>query len=65
MSTARLRPCVIQSGNVVAVLGGGAKDDTIALNSVDVLNMVTLLWTATHFLAFPIPMYVLKAACYL
>ena len=62
MSTARLRPCVIQSGNVVAVLGGGAEDDTTALSSVDVLNTATLQWTASHFLALPIPMYGLKAA---
>ena len=62
MPTERLRPGVVQSGNVVAVLGGRASDDKTVLDTVDILNTATLQWTTSHLLELPIPMFVMKTA---
>ena len=61
MPTKRLRPGVVQSGNVVAVLGGASNDETF-LDIVDILNTATLQWTASHSLKLPIPIVGMKTA---
>ena len=62
MPTERLRPGVVQSGNVVAVVGGLASDAKTVLNTVDILNTATLQWTISHSLKLPIPMWSMKTA---
>ena len=62
MPTERLRPGVVQSGNVVAVLGGLASDVKTVLDTVDILNTATLQWTTSHSLKLPIPMLGMKTA---
>ena len=57
MPTKRVRRGVVQSGNVVAVVGGLPSDD-----SVDILNTATLQWTTSHSLKLPIPMWAIKTA---
>ena len=60
--TGRLCPGVVQSGNVVAVLGGRTSDDKTVLNTVDILNTATLQWMTSHSLKLPISMYSMKTA---
>ena len=62
MPTERGRPGVVQSGNVVAVVGGLASDFETVLDTVDILNTATLQWTTSHSLKLPIPMWVMKTA---
>ena len=62
MPTERLRPGVVQSGNVVAVFGGVASDLETVLDTVDILNTATLQWTTSHSLKLPIPMWGMKTA---
>ena len=62
MPTERGRPGVVQSGNVVAVLGGVASDDKTVLDTVDILNTATLQWTTSHSLKLPILMWSTKTA---
>ena len=62
MPTERLLPGVVQSGNLVAVLGGLASDNKTVLNTVDILNTATLQWTTSHSLKLPIPMWMMKTA---
>ena len=62
MPTERGRPGVVQSGNVVAVLGGLASDAKTVLDTVDILNTATLQWTTSHSLNLPIPMLAMKTA---
>ena len=62
MPTKLRRPGVVQSGNVVAVVGGVASDDKTVLDTVDILNTATLQWTTTHSLKLPIPMLAMKTA---
>ena len=60
--TEHFRPGVVQSGNVVAVLGGRTSDDKTVLNTVDILNTATLQWMTSHSLKLPIPMCSMKTA---
>ena len=62
MPTERLRPGIVQLGNVVAVIGGKASDDKTVLDTVDILNTATLQWTTSHSLKLPIPMWSMKTA---
>ena len=62
MPTERLLPGVVQSGNVVAVVGGLASDDKTIPDTVDILNTATLQWTTSHSPELPIPMWVMKTA---
>ena len=62
MPTEHLRPGVFQSGNVVAVVGGRARDGKTVLDTVDILNTATLQWTISHSLELPIPMCSMKTA---
>ena len=62
MPTERGRPGVVQSGNVVALLGGRASNDKTVLDTVDILNTATLQWTTSHSMKLPIPMYSMKTA---
>ena len=62
MPTERIRPGVVQSGNVVAVVGGLASDDKTVLDTVDILNTATLQWTTSHSLKLSIPMWLMKTA---
>ena len=62
MPTERGRPGVVQSGNVVAVLGGLAPESKSVLNTVDILNTATLQWATSHSLKLPIPMCSMKTA---
>ena len=62
MPTERLRSGVVQSGNVVAVLGGVASDFKTVLDTVDILNTATLQWTTSHSLKVPISMLAMKTA---
>ena len=62
MPTERLRPGVVQLGNVVAVVGGVASDAKTVLDTVDILNTATLQWTTSHSLKLPIPMWGMKTA---
>ena len=62
MPTKRVRPGVVQSGNVVAVVGGVASDDKTVLDTVDILNTATLQWTTSHSLKLPIPMWLMNTA---
>ena len=61
MPTERIRPCVVQSGDVVAVLGGRASDDKTPLDTVDVLNTAALRWSGSTSLTLPIPMSAMTA----
>ena len=60
MPTERLVPGVVQSSNVVAVLGGFASDVKTVLDTVDILNTATLQWMTSHSLKLPIPMWMMK-----
>ena len=62
MPTERVRPGVVQLGNVVAVVGGKASDVKTVLDTVDILNTATLQWTTSHSLKLPIPMWGMKIA---
>ena len=62
MPTERFFPGVVQSGNVVAVVGGLASDNETVLNTVDILNTATLQWTTSHSLKLPLPMGGMKTA---
>ena len=62
MPTERARHGVVQSGNVVAVVGGLASGVKTALDTVDILNTATLQWTTSHSLKLPIPMWLMKTA---
>ena len=62
MPTERLLPGVVQSGNVVAVVGGIASDGKTFLDTVDILNAATLQWTTSHSLKLPIPVWAMKTA---
>ena len=62
MPTERVRPGVVQLGNVVAVLGGRTSDGKTVLDTVDILNTATLQWTTSHSLKLPIPMWGMKTA---
>ena len=62
MPTECIRPGVVQSGNVVAVLGGRTSDFETILDTVDILNTTTLQWTTSHSLKLPIPMLAMKTA---
>ena len=62
MPTERFRHGVVQSGNVVAVIGGLASDVKTVLDTVDILNTATLQWTTSHSLKLPIPMWGMKTA---
>ena len=62
MPIKHLRPGVVQSGNVVTVLGGVASDVETVLDTVDILNTATLQWTTSHSLKLPIPMWSMKTA---
>ena len=62
MPAERVQPGVVQSGNVVAVVGGLGSDDKTVLDTVDILNTATLKWTTSHSLKLPIPMWAMKTA---
>ena len=62
MPTGRVRPGVVQLGNVVAVFGGLARDFKTVLDAVDILNTATLQWTTSHSLKLPFPMLAMKTA---
>ena len=62
MPTERLQPGVVQSGNVVAVVGGLASNDKTVLDTVDILNTATPQWMTSHSLKLPIPMWGMKTA---
>ena len=56
MPTKRLRPGVTTYGTYVIVAGGIADDNQTLLNSIDVLNTATLLWSTPANLQLPWPM---------
>ena len=56
MPTKRLRPGVTTYGTFVIVAGGRAEDDETLLNSIDVLDTTTLLWSTPANLQLPRPM---------
>ena len=62
MPTERFRPGVVQSGNVVAVIGGLASDVKTVFDTVDILNAATLQWSTSHSLKLPFPMWLMKTA---
>ena len=62
MPAKRVRPGMVQSGNVVALMGGLADDLKTVLDTVDILNTVTLQWTRSDSLKLPIPMRSVKTA---
>ena len=62
MPTEHSRPGLVQSGNVVAVVGGVASDEETVLDTVDILNTATLQWMTSHSLKLPIPMWAMKTA---
>ena len=62
MPTERFLPGVVQSGNVVAVVGGLTSDIKTVLDTVDILNTATLQWTTSHSLKLPISMWDMKTA---
>ena len=62
MPTKRQGAGVVQSGNMVAVLGGLASDDKTAIDTVDILNTATLQWMTSHSLKLPIPMWAMRTA---
>ena len=57
MPTKRLRPGVTTYGTYVIVAGGRAEDNQTLLNSIDVLDTTTLLWSTPANLQLPRPMY--------
>ena len=57
MPTKRLAPGVTTYGTYVIVAGGRAEDNRTLLNSIDVLNTTTLLWSTPTNLQLPRPMY--------
>ena len=57
MPTKRLRPGVTTYGTYVIVAGGKAEDNQTLLNSIDVLNTATLLWSTPANLQLPRPMF--------
>ena len=61
LPTPRVRPGVVQTSSVVAVLGGRGSDGTL-LSSVDVLHTATLQWTTSPLLKLPLPMFGLNTA---
>ena len=61
MPTPRVRPGVIQTSSVVAVLGGLGSDGA-ALSTVDVLHTATLEWTTSPLLKLPCSMWFMSTA---
>ena len=57
MPTKRAQPGVTTYGTYVIVAGGKAKDKHTLLNSIDVLDTTTLLWSTPANLQLPRPMY--------
>ena len=57
MPTKRVRPSVTTYGTYVIVAGGRAEDNQTLLNSIDVLNTATLLWSTPTNLQLPRPMF--------
>ena len=57
MPTKRVRPGVTTYGTYVIVAGGLAEDKRTQLNSIDVLDSTTLLWSTPANLQLPQPMY--------
>ena len=57
MPTKRLAPGVTTYGTYVIVAGGRAEDNQTLLNSIDVLDTTTLLWSTPANLQLPRPMY--------
>ena len=62
MPTERLWPGVVQSGNVVAVVGGVANDGKTIFDTVDILNTATLQWMTSHSLKLPLPLLAMRTA---
>ena len=57
MPTKRLAPGVTTYSTYVIVVGGRAENNQTLLNSIDVLNTTTLLWSTPANLQLPRPMY--------
>ena len=57
MPTKRLAPGVTTYSTYVIVAGGRAEDNQTLLNSIDVLNTATLLWSTPANLQLPRPMF--------
>ena len=60
MPTKRARPGVTTYGTYVIVAGGRAEDEQTLLNSIDVLDTTTLLWSTPANLQLPWPMYTMQ-----
>ena len=60
MPTKRARPGVTIYGTYVIVAGGQAEDNQTPLNSIDVLNTTTLLWSTPANLQLPQPMFAMQ-----
>ena len=60
MPTKRVRPGVTTYGTYVIVAGGRAEDNWTLLNSIDVLDTTTLLWSTPANFQLPWPMYAMQ-----
>ena len=60
MPTKRFRPGVTTCRTYVIVAGGRAEDEETLLNSIDVLNTTTLLWSTPANLQLPRPMFYMQ-----
>ena len=61
MPTERVRPALVKSGNVVAVIGGMTTGEQVALDTVDILDTKNLEWTQPNLLKLPFPVYRMNA----
>ena len=56
MPTGRYRPSVIYHQNFLLVTGGLAEDDSV-LNTTDVLDLTTMMWSTPEGLNLPVPLW--------
>ena len=57
MPTGRVSPAVISHDNLLLVTGGVAKDDSTVLNTTDVLDLTSMMWTTIKGLNLPVPLW--------
>ena len=57
MPTGRFIPAVISHDNLLLVTGGLAEDFSTVLNSTDVLDLTTMIWTTSEAFKLPVPLF--------